>query len=285
MSSSIDLIWLQSQFPELSGLQKIGKGGQKLVFAGTHRADGPVMLKFYNLSIEPERVKREVDAASQIGASRIPKVLRSGILQLPVGNFIWIQEERVPGESLRDVLSSGALPPESLMRISLHLLQTLAAAEHARIVHRDVKPENIVIDPDGAAWLIDFGLARYLDRTSLTATAARFGCGTAGYAPPEQFRNFKSSIDSRADLFGLGVTLYECAEGRNPYLVGARDVGEILRRVETQPLPAVSRVVDSCGAFNDLVMAMTRLRPDQRLPTAADALQWAEEICAREGVQ
>jgi serine/threonine-protein kinase len=83
----------------------------------------------------------------------------------------------------------------------------VVAAEAVSIVHRDVKPANIIVDPQGEFWLIDFGVARHLDLDSLTATAAPGGCGTIGYAPAEQCRNDKPDIDARADLFALGVTL------------------------------------------------------------------------------
>jgi eukaryotic-like serine/threonine-protein kinase len=87
---------------------------------------------------------------------------------------------------------------------------------------------------------IDFDIARHLRLESLTATAAAFGQFTWGYAPPEQCRNIKAQIDARSDLFALGVTLYECATGSNPFRKGARDPLEILSRIEGMPLPPLS---------------------------------------------
>jgi hypothetical protein len=82
----------------------------------------------------------------------------------------------------------------------------------------------------------------------------------------------------------LGVTLYECVEGVNPLLQNARDGSEVLRRTETQPLPPLSRAVDSVGEFSDLVVAMTRIRYTQRPRNTAEALAWIREICAQEGI-
>jgi serine/threonine-protein kinase len=164
------------------------------------------------------------------------------------------------------------------------MTEAIAAAEQVRIVHRDVKPANILCDSCGNYWLLDFGLARHLDLESLTATGAAFGCGTPGYAPSEQCRNQKGDIDARADLFGLGVTLYESLEGVNPFCHQARDFTEVLRRIETIPLAPITKQVDRQNQFRELVLAMTRTKRDQRLPTAAEALQWIQEICLREGI-
>src|SRR5690606_10231964 len=102
-----------------------------------------------------------------------------------------------------------------VVRLSLHTLETLAAAETANVVHRDVKPGNIISCTDGSFWLIDFGIARHLNLHSLTDSNQLWGKGTPGYAPPEQMRNAKPSIDGRSDLFALGVTIYEAASGAN----------------------------------------------------------------------
>lgn len=281
---NIDPTWLQQQFPDLSNLRRLGHGGQKLVFAGRHPTDGDVVLKLFHLTADPERVVREVQAVQNIQSGRVPRVLDVGTISAPFGQLIWVREERVQGQDLRRVLSNGSVAPRTVLRIGLHVLEALVIAEDARIVHRDVKPENIMVSANDDGYLLDFGLARHLDLESLTATALAFGVGTPGYAPPEQFRNRKPEIDSRSDLFALGVTLYECVEGVNPFIDGARDFGERIRRVESQPLPPITRPVDADGQFRELVLAMTRTRRDHRPRTARDALQWMQEICAAENI-
>lgn len=281
---TIDPAWLQRQFPDLSGLNPIAPpGGQKLVFSAQHATEGSVVLKLVHLRTEPERIDREVDAVQQIQSSRVPQIKEVGKLQTTAGEVLWIREERIAGENLRQPISRGPLRSQQVLRLGLHALEALAAAERVRIVHRDVKPENLIAADDGSYYLLDFGIARHLDLAPLT-TLRGWGMGTAGYAPPEQYRNLQSEIDARADLFALGVTLYEAIEGVNPFIYGARDPAEIVRRIEHQPLQRIGRQVDSANELPDLVFTMTRVRKDHRPRSVGEALQWMQEICTREGI-
>jgi serine/threonine protein kinase len=281
----IDPAWLQQQFPDITSLRPLNPGGQKSVYAGVHPTDGNIVLKIFHPNTDPQRALREVQAVQNIQSPRVPQVLELGLAQSSLGNVIWLREQIVSGVTLREKLAGGRIDSKSVMRLGLHVLEALAAAESVRIVHRDVKPENIIVATNGSCWLLDFGIARHLDQHSLTATGLAFGLGTAGYAPPEQFRNIKPEIDARSDLFALGVTLYECVEGVNPFLHRARDAAEVLRRVETKPLPPISYQIDNANQFSDLVVAMTRVQRNHRPASAAVALQWMQEICNREGIQ
>ena len=281
---SIDQDWLQKKFTGISNLTPLNQGGQKCVFVGSHPKDGEIVLKLFHPQNDQKRAVREVEAVVSIDCPRVPKIFEMGIVNSPVGDMIWLREQRLQGQNLRERLQKGLLDPTTEMRLALHILEALVAAEQKRIVHRDVKPENIFVDTSDRFWLLDFGLARHLDKESLTLTGAAFGVGTLGYSPAEQFRNKKEDIDARADLFALGVTLYECVEGRNPFRHGARDVGEILGRVEKMPLPMINVQIDPANEFRDLVQAMSRTRRDHRPATASDALAWIQEICKRNGI-
>lgn len=282
--TKVDLGWLQHQFPDLQSMKPLGPGGQKVVIAAKHPIEGDVVLKLYRAGEDEEVVLREVAAPELVASHRVPRVFAMGKLASPLGEVLWLRERRIWGESLRTVVASGPLEWNVVLRLAVQMLEALAAAEKARIVHRDVKPDNIVEALDGDFWLIDFGLARHLDLASITATALGWGKGTPGYMPPEQWRNLKRDIDARADMFGLGVTLYECIEGTNPFRAGARDELEMLRRTERQPLPPIRSQVDRAGQFRDLVLAMTRPNLVHRIPTAREALEWAEEIMRSEGI-
>jgi serine/threonine protein kinase len=278
-STNITAAWLANQFPDLSNIQPLSQGGQKQVFSAVHIRDGEVVLKLMHPQQDAARTKRELLAVAQVQSTRVPAILEQGTIQSPIGNCFWFREQRIAGQTIRDLLHSGPFQTHSLLRLGLHVLQALAAAERANIVHRDVKPENIILDPSGEFWLIDFGLARHLALDSLTATANAFGHVTWGYAPPEQCRNIKHEIDGRADLFAVGVTLYECATGLNPFRHNAASALEILQRVETWPLPRLMIQMNAAADFADLVQALTQKRRDHRPRSVQEAYQWMKDIC------
>lgn len=275
----VDLAWLQAQFADIANLASLNKGGQKLVFSGAHAGDGAVVLKLILPGQDIERTRREILAVTRIGSARVPKILAEGTVTIPTGeNVVWLREQRIDGHSLREVLKQRTLDRGELCRLGVQILEALAAGERVRIVHRDVKPENIMVDVAGNFWLLDFGIARHLDLVSRTATAAG-GIGTAGYAPPEQYRNLKKEIDGRCDLFALGVTMAECATGVHPFLTGARSFRDVAMKIETKPLPPLTIPGDVGEELKDFIHTLMQRRPDHRPATAAEALQWITEIC------
>ena len=284
---SIDVAWLTTKFPDLSNLASLSSGGQKWVFSANHATDGDVVLKLFKPSGTPsglEMVFREMLAVQTVASDRVPKILEHGEIDTQLGKCFWFREQRIEGSDISDILHHGPLNTAQLLRLGLHMLEALSKAEAEKIVHRDVKPKNIMMDGNDTFWLLDFGLARHLTLTSMTPTADIFGKCTPGYTPPEQFRNIKKEIDSRADLFALGVTLYECATGSNPFSTGASSPVDILRNVETKPLVPLTVSFGSANEFRDLVATMTQKRRDHRPLTVAEALEWMQDICSRENI-
>lgn len=279
----ISAAWVASRFPELVGLAPLGAGGQKLVFSATHPTDGDVVLKLIRPPVDVEGFAREILAVTNVASPRVPKIISQGVIPSPLGDCFWLREERVAGDTVRSELAAGPFTTDRFLRLGSDMLEALVAAEAASIVHRDVKPENIVASPNGEFSLLDFGIARHLQLTSQTPTAALFGKCTPGYAPPEQFRNVKTDIDARSDLFALGVTLYECATGANPFIIGAGTPLQMLQRVQTIPLPRLRLSFPGSSDFADLVASMTQKRRDHRPSTAKEALDWMRDVCDKQG--
>jgi len=147
-----------------------------------------------------------------------------------------------------------------------------------------VKPDNAICDGCVEFWLLDFGIARHLQLQSQTASGLPFGKMTLGYAPPEQCRNMKGEIDSRSDLFALGITLYECATGQHPFRHPPANDLEVLRRVESLPLVPLNFSFPAGRDFWDLLDTMTKKRRDHRPRSAREAFDWMQDICMREQV-
>lgn len=275
----MDAAELDRHFPEASGISRLGAGGQKIVFAATHFAHGPIVIKLIHQNQDLERVKREVDAVEIINSPRVPTVLDKGAITDVSGQVhIWIIESRIQGMCLRQVLEKGPLPFHQIPTLGRDLLEAVRDAEACRIVHRDIKPDNVMLDQDGRFWLLDFGIARHLDKSSLTATVNAWGIGTPGYAPPEQYKNQKNLIEACTDLFALGTTIYEAITGVNPYLSGADSVPEVLRRIESKCVEFdLSRFNGNTKLIEFLSTTMNARRA-HRPSSAREALEWWLEI-------
>lgn len=159
-----DLFWLETTFPELTGFRELGVGGQKVVIAAVHATDGKVVLKLVRPGTDEETVRRELLAVQRIGSARVPRIMDHGVALTQMGRAVWVREEFIEGETVRRMLARGPLSPCTLLRLGLHVMEALGQAETARIVHRDVKPDNIICDTRGNFWLLDFGIARQIGR-------------------------------------------------------------------------------------------------------------------------
>jgi eukaryotic-like serine/threonine-protein kinase len=278
-SPPMDPALLAPQFPDLIGIVYVTGGGQKSVYRAMHATHGPVALKIFSDFADPRRVQREVEAVQQIGCPNVPPIFATGFLTAAPKSCFWLIEPWLDGDNLRTRLAAGALSDDLALLVARDVSYVLAEAEKKNIVHRDVKPENIFIDVSNSkCWLLDFGIARHLERSTLTRAGAGQGPLSPGYAPPEQIQNYTDRIDCRADLFALGVTLYEALMGVNPFTQGTADPNEILRRMMQTELPRPTREIDAAGQFSDLVMVMTRSRRSHRPRNAAKAHSWISGI-------
>jgi eukaryotic-like serine/threonine-protein kinase len=278
-SMPIDAQWLSSRFPDLTALTAIGTGGQKTVFSALHSTEGPVVLKIIHPHQDAVTTQREILAVTSVNSPRVPQIYDYGSIDTPTGPYVWIRERHVEGSSLRDVITCSPLRLADSLRLTRQILEAIVSAEQASIIHRDIKPDNIIVDPNGNFWLIDFGIARHLTLTSLTATANFFGKLTLGYAPVEQMRNFKNEIDSRSDLFALGITVIEAHTGIHPFMIPPpANALEVIKRVESDALQVNFGSDDQAVSFAQLISAMTRKRRDLRPRKAEEALCWLDSI-------
>jgi serine/threonine protein kinase len=270
---------LATQIPALTNVAYVTGGGQKFVYRADHAAHGPVALKVFGDFADPVRAQREIDAVRSVACAHVPTIYETGVLSGGPKPYIWLVEEWLTGDTLRSRLAAGAQSDAIIRLVARDILLVLSEAENKHIVHRDVKPENIFLATDNSkCWLLDFGIARHLDLTTITAAGAGLGPLSPGYAPPEQIQNYTDKLDCRADLFALGVTLYECLMGVNPYTDGTVDPGERMRRTLARDLPRPTREIDANGQFSDLIHMMSWRRRSLRPRTAAKAYEWLRAI-------
>ncbi|WP_436521284.1 diguanylate cyclase [Actinoplanes sp. HUAS TT8] len=176
--------------------------------------------------------------------------------------------EHLSGGALSELLVYGVLDQERSVGLAAQLARGLAAAHRVGLVHRDIKPDNIMIDKDGRAKLIDFGLAQLGRDAGEDSDQA---VGTFLYTSPEQSGMLRRPVDGRSDLYSLGVVLFECLTGRLPF--EAEDVGELLRLHLAAPVPDVREMrPDIDPALAAVVHRLLAKDPDDRYPDAAGLL-------------
>jgi eukaryotic-like serine/threonine-protein kinase len=234
-------------------VRRLGRGGMGVVYlAHDPRLDRPAALKLLPryLSLDEtarRRFEDEARAASSLDHPRLATVFEIG--DAPDGR-VFIAMAFYDGETLRDELERGSLPIPRSVALASQVAEGLAAAHRRGIVHRDVKPGNVIVTPDGAATLVDFGIAKVAG-SALTQTGST--PGTVNYMSPEQTRG--GDIDARADVWALGATLYEMLAGRRPFCADSQDAviyairhdpPDPLDRVRPGVPPELARVVSRC---------------------------------------
>ena len=259
---------------EFEKIELMARGGQKIVFDGVHNSYGETVIKLYFQHNDP-RSLREIQIERDLNLSMVPKIYETGTIEYEGTETLYIIEQKVKGTELRKVLESGKrFSLEEAVTFLEQGLEFIACIENKGIVHRDIKPENIIRADDGRIFFLDFGIARILGADSLTRTGAMMGPHTPGYAAPEQFNNLKKEIDSRADIFSLGVVTYECITGKNPFREGSINALEVLQKTETITPVQYSIKGYTQSQFMALLGAMMGKYPSRRPRTAKQAIDW-----------
>ena len=259
---------------EFEKIELMARGGQKIVFDGVHNSYGETVIKLY-FQLNDPRSLREIQIEKDLNLSMVPKIYETGTIEYEGTETLYIIEQKVKGTELRKVLESGKrFSLEEAVTFLEQGLEFIACIENKGIVHRDITPENIIRADDGRIFFLDFGIARILGADSLTRTGAMMGPHTPGYAAPEQFNNLKKEIDSRADIFSLGVVTYECITGKNPFREGSINALEVLQKTETITPVQYSIKGDTQSQFMALLGAMMGKYPSRRPRTAKQAIDW-----------
>lgn len=248
----------------------LGQGGMGRVYAAIHQGlNKAVAVKVLNAQLVAnttfvERFLREARAAAQLDHPNVVRILNAG----EENDRHFIVMEMVEGENLRSRLKrEGRIDRGEAVRITTGVAHALAAAHELGLVHRDIKPDNIMIAADGAVKVADFGLARHVAGGG-EITGEGLACGTPPYMSPEQISSHP--VDGRSDLYSLGIVLYECLAGKRPFQ--AQDVLgwlECHTRLEPEPL---RRHVEVPEELAELIARLLAKRPEDRYADARELL-------------
>ena len=252
---------------------RIARGGMATVYLGTDtRLDRMVALKIAHpeLANDGDFVRRFIDEARSVARLSSPNVV-AVYDQGSDGDILFLAMEYVPGRTLRALLTErGRLSPRESLDLIEGVLTGLAAAHQAGIVHRDVKPENVLITASHAVKVADFGLARAAARASRTKTGMIIG--TAAYLAPEQVSHGAS--DARTDVYATGVMLFELLTGVQPHR--GESALEVAHKHVDDAVPAPSSVTPGLPPALDALVALATSRDPELRP--ADASQFLQAI-------
>ncbi|MCL6511913.1 MAG: protein kinase [Anaerolineae bacterium] len=253
-------------FGPYTNLVEIGRGGMAMVYRATAPDGHLVALKLMPVHLAADattRARFEQESRLSLNHPNIVRVNKAGV----VDGTPYIEMEYVAGESLdRLVARAGPLPPQALARILLDIGRALDYAHGRGVIHRDVKPSNIIIRSDGSALLTDFGVAKTAGITAYTATTARVG--SVFFMSPEQAAG-AFEITKASDIYSLGVTAYYALTGRVPFEAGS-DVAIARQHIE-QPPPHISDAHPAIPrAVGNVVMWALEKSPSRR-PASAGA--------------
>lgn len=266
---SEEAVTIGGQVAHYEVIERIGGGGMGIVYkARDLRLGRTVALKFLpsRHAADPAaraRLLAEAQAASALDHPNIAVVYEIGETET---HRSFIAMAWYEGETLKERLRSGPLPVQDAVAIAAQIGAALAAAHEAGIIHRDVKPANVLITRTGVTKLVDFGIARLVsaDSTDEHATA-----GTPGYMSPEQTRG--TALDARTDIWSIGVVLYEMLTGRRPF---HGDKAELIVNAirNAEPVPITAARPEVPPALAQVVGRCLRKAPHERYPDAGELL-------------
>lgn len=264
---------LIKKYPSLKVIKTYPESGQKWVYLVDVDAYGVVMLKI--IKRMDERIQREIDIVNQNDIPGVPKIKDISSFQHNGVEYHYLFEEYIDGETLTDVLRRGPLNLQQSLKLFEGLLIVVAKLESLGIVHRDIKPDNIICAKDGSYRLIDFGIARNLNLASITLTAVAVGPHTPGYGAPELFQYNKTEINSKADLFSIGVVIYQAIFGKHPFITGKEaDLNEIWYQTATVAPQDYLIPGDTDSQLIGLIQTLMQKQVSKRPPSAQKALEW-----------
>ena len=249
-------------------LGRIGSGGMSVVYkAKCHTLDRLVAIKVLKEEFASDenfvsKFKMEAQAAARLSHPNIVNVYDV----VDEGDLHYIVMELIEGITLKNYIEKkGFLENKEAIGIAIQVAQGIAAAHEQHIIHRDIKPQNMIISKDGTVKVADFGIARAVSSQTMNATAV----GSVHYISPEQARG--GYCDERSDIYSFGITLYEMVTGRVPF-EGDNTVAVALAHLEeavtppSQLNPMVSR------GLEEIILKCTQKKPDRRYPSIGDVI-------------
>jgi len=251
---------------------ELGRGGMGSVYLAEQPGLGrEVAIKELIQSADPVALRRFLQEAQVMARTSHPNLVQVHDMEL-MGSVNYLVLEFVRGRSLREWINEKEIPPPQVFAIMHGVLQALDYAHRRAIVHRDMKPENVLISDEGNVKVADFGIARLMDDTGVGGTATKTGTtvGTPQYMSPEQVSS--SKVDGRSDLYSAGIMFYELVAGQPPFTATEADGPFTLmaKHVQAPPKPPSVFRPGLNPELEEVIMRSLAKRPEDRYQTGQE---------------
>ncbi len=263
-------------------LEKIGEGGMAEVYkAKCHLLNRFVAVKILKDELLKDsqfvdKFKREATAAASLSDNNIVNVYDVG----SQNNIHYIVMEYIKGKTLKEFIrEKGKLNEEEAINIAIQIAKALECAHRNNIIHRDIKPHNILVTEEGLVKVTDFGIAKATNSVTITNTSKVMG--SAHYFSPEQAKG--SYVDARTDIYSLGIVIYEMITGKVPYDADS-PVSVALKHIQEQAVPPKNIVPNISQNINNLILKSIEKEPIKRYQSIKEMLQDLRKVKNKEKI-
>lgn len=256
--------------PGYDVLDEVARGGQGVVYratqTGTNRQVAIKVMYEGAMGVAERRwrFEREIELAASLQHPGIVRIYDCGVLS---NGRLFTVMEFVEGETLERFVDSSSMTIEELVSLFVNVCDAICYAHRRGVIHRDLKPGNILVGKDGQPHILDFGVARSVDNVGPATRTGEF-VGTLGFASPEQVGAKPNDIDTRTDVYSLGVILYRLITQTSPYVVEG-PIGDVVREIQTvRPVPPCRLGSGSSRDLDTIVLRCLEKNPDDRYQSA-----------------